>query len=192
MPSACSACSADPTAGRSERRAAWSIAASRPPLYGERATPMPPGRRARLGPVAQWLEPTAHNGLVGGSSPPGPTSAFDALRLRRAKFADRMVPRSDAWTSLERQAAGPRAGEWLRSAWLVSQAAQLAPPAGRAKSSPRWRLSLRPTWESREGGCFDWPHSLPLGPPTETLARVRRDRLHSCHHSAYRPKGDHS
>ena len=26
------------------------------------------------GPVAQWLEPTAHNGLVGGSSPPGPTT----------------------------------------------------------------------------------------------------------------------
>src|SRR5262249_36541939 len=26
------------------------------------------------GPVAQWSEPTAHNGLVGGSSPPGPTS----------------------------------------------------------------------------------------------------------------------
>ena len=28
------------------------------------------------GPVAQWLEPTAHNGLVGGSSPPGPTTQF--------------------------------------------------------------------------------------------------------------------
>ena len=28
--------------------------------------------RAR-GPVAQWLEPTAHNGLVAGSSPAGPT-----------------------------------------------------------------------------------------------------------------------
>src|SRR5215467_10125224 len=28
---------------------------------------------ARIGPVAQWLEPTAHNGLVGGSNPPGPT-----------------------------------------------------------------------------------------------------------------------
>jgi hypothetical protein len=28
----------------------------------------------RLGPVAQWLEPAAHNGLVGGSSPPGPTT----------------------------------------------------------------------------------------------------------------------
>ena len=26
------------------------------------------------GPVAQWLEPAAHNGLVGGSSPPGPTT----------------------------------------------------------------------------------------------------------------------
>jgi hypothetical protein len=25
-----------------------------------------------FGPVAQWLEPTDHNGLVGGSNPPGP------------------------------------------------------------------------------------------------------------------------
>jgi hypothetical protein len=32
------------------------------------------------GPVAQWLEPTAHNGLVGGSSPPGPTTQSDANR----------------------------------------------------------------------------------------------------------------
>jgi hypothetical protein len=35
-------------------------------------------RRVRFaeinGPVAQRLEPTAHNGLVGGSSPPGPTN----------------------------------------------------------------------------------------------------------------------
>lgn len=28
---------------------------------------------ARVGPVAQWLEPAAHNRLVGGSSPSGPT-----------------------------------------------------------------------------------------------------------------------
>lgn len=27
------------------------------------------------GPVAQWLEPAAHNGLVAGSSPAGPTNA---------------------------------------------------------------------------------------------------------------------
>ena len=33
------------------------------------------------GPVAQWLEPTAHNGLVGGSSPPGPT-IFSDLALK--------------------------------------------------------------------------------------------------------------
>jgi hypothetical protein len=32
------------------------------------------------GPVAQWLEPAAHNGLVGGSNPPGPTSFLNGLR----------------------------------------------------------------------------------------------------------------
>ncbi len=31
---------------------------------------------AAAGPVAQWLEPAAHNGLVAGSSPAGPTSDF--------------------------------------------------------------------------------------------------------------------
>jgi hypothetical protein len=30
--------------------------------------------RAHVGPVAQWLEPAAHNGLVAGSSPARPTS----------------------------------------------------------------------------------------------------------------------
>ena len=40
--------------------------------------------RARLiGPVAQWLEPAAHNGLVGGSSPSRPTSHARVL----ARFA---------------------------------------------------------------------------------------------------------
>jgi hypothetical protein len=36
-------------------------------LYWGRACCLAPG------PVAQRLEPTAHNGLVGGSNPPGPT-----------------------------------------------------------------------------------------------------------------------
>src|ERR1700730_4845190 len=41
-----------------------------------------PGKR-RIGTVAQWLEPTAHNGLVGGSSPPGPTSdLLEFLKFR--------------------------------------------------------------------------------------------------------------
>ena len=31
------------------------------------------------GPVAQWLEPAAHNGLVAGSSPAGPTSEIKNL-----------------------------------------------------------------------------------------------------------------
>src|SRR5437899_14736 len=39
-------------------------------LYG--LGPRPPC--VRRGPVAQWLEPAAHNGLVGGSNPPGPTT----------------------------------------------------------------------------------------------------------------------
>ena len=32
------------------------------------------GRPLAAGPVAQWLEPAAHNGLVAGSSPAGPTT----------------------------------------------------------------------------------------------------------------------
>src|SRR5260370_19044857 len=56
-----------------------------PPIVGAGATlygragigeamawPLEPPRQ---GPVAQWLEPAAHNGLVGGSSPPGPTTS---------------------------------------------------------------------------------------------------------------------
>lgn len=35
-----------------------------------------PAASRRDGPVAQWLEPTAHNGLVAGSSPAGPTNAL--------------------------------------------------------------------------------------------------------------------
>jgi integrase len=34
----------------------------------------------RRGPVAQWLEPAAHNRLVGGSSPSGPTKFFKLLK----------------------------------------------------------------------------------------------------------------
>jgi hypothetical protein len=32
--------------------------------------------RSPVGPVAQWLEPAAHNGLVAGSSPARPTNLF--------------------------------------------------------------------------------------------------------------------
>jgi hypothetical protein len=33
------------------------------------------------GPVAQWLEQSAHNALVGGSSPSGPTRSFEIKGL---------------------------------------------------------------------------------------------------------------
>src|SRR4051794_5117569 len=45
------------------------------------AAPLPrrvPRQRA-AGPVAQWLEPAAHNGLVAGSSPAGPTNEISRL-----------------------------------------------------------------------------------------------------------------
>jgi hypothetical protein len=44
---------------------------------------LPAASAARpAGPVAQWLEPAAHNGLVAGSSPAGPTN--EIRRLSRA------------------------------------------------------------------------------------------------------------
>src|SRR5262249_25611200 len=47
-------------------------------------------RACRLhGPVAQRLEPTAHNGLVGGSNPPGPT-IFNAFQGRTLFDRSRM------------------------------------------------------------------------------------------------------
>src|SRR5208283_3365537 len=40
-------------------------------------TPAAPAR-AKVGPVAQWLEPAAHNGLVAGSSPARPTTKISS------------------------------------------------------------------------------------------------------------------
>jgi hypothetical protein len=40
-------------------------------------------RRHGAGPVAQWLELAAHNRLVGGSSPPGPTTQPDRTEISR-------------------------------------------------------------------------------------------------------------
>ena len=39
-------------------------------------------RDTPAGPVAQWLEPAAHNGLVAGSSPAGPTNVFNGFLQR--------------------------------------------------------------------------------------------------------------
>src|SRR5262249_46737323 len=58
----------------------------------------------RTGPVAQWLEPTAHNGLVGGSSPPGPTSSWE-FSDEREKDDDESQARDN---KTERKNAPPR------------------------------------------------------------------------------------
>jgi hypothetical protein len=65
---------------RRRQPACPSIVGAGATLYGGRASARPwrlepPGH----GPVAQWLEPAAHNGLVGGSSPPGPTNNINGL-----------------------------------------------------------------------------------------------------------------
>jgi hypothetical protein len=54
-------------------------------------------RASFAGPVAQWLEPTAHNGLVGGSSPPGPTNprSFLAMFAGRAPRRARLIQVGD-------------------------------------------------------------------------------------------------
>ena len=64
----------------------------------------------RSGPVAQWLEPTAHNGLVGGSNPPGPT-VFNAFRVRTLFDRSRMFAFSSRISLVNRWS------NW--EAWLV-------------------------------------------------------------------------
>ena len=57
-----------------------------PPPSGTRPTGRTggfPSTKMGVGPVAQWLEPTAHNGLVAGSSPAGPTTISRRNRPHR-------------------------------------------------------------------------------------------------------------
>src|SRR6185437_4792349 len=56
-------------------------------------TPRPPA----AGPVAQWLEPAAHNGLVPGSSPGRPTT----LRPRAMRGAAAPRPQDEACSAYQ-------------------------------------------------------------------------------------------
>ena len=65
-------------------------------------SPLKPRRDEQGGPVAQRLELTAHNRLVGGSSPSGPTNVF--LRLKGTHTPDGagnvpLVSRNFVWLS---------------------------------------------------------------------------------------------
>jgi hypothetical protein len=61
-------------------------------VRGVRTVAPPPYRGSSAGPVAQWLEPAAHNGLVAGSSPAGPTISFSRRRpIVSAKVRQRLL-----------------------------------------------------------------------------------------------------
>ena len=68
-----------------------------------------PQRRALIGPVAQWLEPAAHNGLVAGSSPARPTT------LRRAFFAE-PAEMSHPWMKIVAGASRSARTRWMKDA----------------------------------------------------------------------------
>jgi hypothetical protein len=59
---------------------------------------------APIGPVAQWLEPTAHNGLVGGSSPARPT-IFNVFRVYTLLDRSRMFAFSSRISLVNRWSA---------------------------------------------------------------------------------------
>src|SRR5260370_42027162 len=61
----------------------------RSPCKRSRHRCRPRSAAAAAGPVAQWLEPAAHNGLVAGSSPAGPTT----LMIRRRSCSSAIVHR---------------------------------------------------------------------------------------------------
>jgi hypothetical protein len=92
------------------------------------AVPRRRGDPSQKGPVAQWLEPAAHNGLVAGSSPAGPTS----LRSRSERRLPRRSPKGEGGP------ARPRASAW--------QATSHASPATarQALSSRRRELHIFP------------------------------------------------
>ena len=76
------------------------------------------GRACRIaGPVAQRLEPTAHNGLVGGSNPPGPTSELlEFLKFRAGfRFTDHRIDHRNLFGVL----ASDRGSCALQMVWAV-------------------------------------------------------------------------
>src|SRR6185312_16521384 len=66
--------------------------------------PAAPRGRSAAGPVAQWLEPAAHNGLVAGSSPAGPTtlrpSGYAATRRSKGEACPAELERSESEAGL--------------------------------------------------------------------------------------------
>ena len=57
--------------------------------------------RLPVGPVAQWLEPAAHNGLVAGSSPAGPTKRTASPGGRAERISHLLQPDPSIGLSLQ-------------------------------------------------------------------------------------------
>ena len=115
------------------------------PVNGPRTARTPPcWRPPAAGPVAQWLEPAAHNGLVAGSSPAGPTSRSRTWQSFRAvkqppqispKFADPPNRKSTAcFDPPHRRNSGS-----MTETICACQSGRKAPlaAAGRARSATR-------------------------------------------------------
>jgi hypothetical protein len=88
-------------------------------------------RPLAAGPVAQWLEPAAHNGLVAGSSPAGPTSKIIGLSIWLFSTPPEIPTHSPAIQSKINKSSQwhlRQAGRALRSACrLVAKAPRSSP-----------------------------------------------------------------
>src|SRR5271155_1053812 len=131
---------------------------------------MPPTGRPRAGPVAQWLEPAAHNGLVAGSSPARPTRAtprgreIEVSQYRSVGRPSRPGSSAAAMPSLDDVAVKQ----------LVAFIRAMLFSAARAGRSGRWRR-FRPLWGSfneTEGVLSEFGASLgyQFGPDIELRA----------------------
>jgi hypothetical protein len=105
--------------------------------------------RRAAGPVAQWLEPAAHNGLVAGSSPAGPTIfVFFRPVLVRMFMFDSLISLANRWSNMSSD-ADPHSG--CRAMIYHSAVGRAAPPTyptaillvGPAKSAGHARTASR-------------------------------------------------
>jgi hypothetical protein len=129
-------------------------ACSRPPTRHCRIAVMPvndastvagrPSRgRSAAGPVAQWLEPAAHNGLVAGSSPAGPTS----LRSLRELWLGRPAHRKRSERRLPRRSPSGEGGLFRRAQRLGR------PPIISGRAAARSTPAPFPTKTSKTTPC---------------------------------------
>src|SRR5215471_5402303 len=89
------------------------------------AAPLPAASQqpSAAGPVAQWLEPAAHNGLVPGSNPGRPTSLRSLRELRLGKPMPKIPSEASEGCRAEaHRAKADRCGErWLGKSTIAGK-----------------------------------------------------------------------